>query len=130
MKELAVIVCGGRDYNDYSNLCKLLDEVAPTFIIHGGANGADSLAGQYASQNNIPCKVFKAEWDKHGKGAGPIRNAKMLNSLLSMNIDKAVVAFPGGKGTANMISLAEDFNVKVIKLEQFNESLTLKIGVL
>ena len=42
-----------------------------------------------------------ADWTKHGKAAGPIRNQKMLDECPDL-----VVAFPGGKGTADMVRRA------------------------
>jgi hypothetical protein len=46
---------------------------------HGGAEGADTLAGKMAIQMGLMCVVHTAEWDKYGKGAGPIRNQAMLD---------------------------------------------------
>eukprot|EP01037_Dinobryon_pediforme_P021008 gene21008-21762_t len=52
---MRVLVCGGRDYTDYLALVSVLDEHRPiTCIIHGGADGADKLAGLYASLCAIP----------------------------------------------------------------------------
>jgi hypothetical protein len=50
-------------------------------------------------------------WDKLGPKAGPLRNAAML--LLKPDL---VIACPGGKGTANMIKLARDKDIDVIRL--------------
>ncbi len=99
---MKVLVCGGRDYDDWPKLKKALDqfhEVTPiTEIIHGGAQGADRLSGVWARWNNIKETVFPANWKEHGKSAGPIRNKQMLDE----GKPDVVMAFKGGKGTENM----------------------------
>jgi hypothetical protein len=81
----------------------------PTLIIHGAAKGADTLAGRWAKEFNIPVLVFPADWKKYGRRAGPIRNAQML----SEGKPNLVVAFPGGRGTANMVGLSQKAGVPV-----------------
>jgi hypothetical protein len=95
-----VLVCGGRDYADHERLCSTLDrllanKLPEVVIIHGGATGADSLAGRYAAERGLACEVFEADWKTHGRAAGPNRNARML----SEGKPDAVVAFPGGTAT-------------------------------
>lgn len=111
---MKVLVCGGRDFTDYFKLCnemdKLpLDENQPITIIHGAARGADTLAGKYAEECGFDVRAFPALWDKHGKSAGPIRNALMLRE----GKPDLCIAFPGGKGTANMIKQAKEAGVEV-----------------
>lgn len=65
-------------------------------IIHGGASGADLMAGVVGKVLGIPVETFPAEWDKFGKSAGPIRNQHMAK-LADM-----CIALPGGKGTEDM----------------------------
>lgn len=76
-------------------------------FITGGARGADRNAEIWAEQRGYPVRVYPADWDKHGKKAGPIRNQEMLDK----EDPDLVVAFPGGSGTANMISKACRFGV-------------------
>ena len=110
-----VLVCGGRDFRD----TKLFDRVMCEFdnwapigeIIHGGANGADTMAGCWGDKHNIPVTVFKADWSRHGRAAGPRRNEKMLYE----GKPDFVIAFPGGRGTAHMVSIAEKAGVRVIR---------------
>jgi predicted Rossmann-fold nucleotide-binding protein len=109
-----VLVCGGRDYAAYARLCSTLDRLLvnrlpEVVIIHGGASGADSLAGRYAAERGLTCEVFEADWKTHGRAAGPIRNARML----AEGKPDTVVAFPGGRGTANMVALARAAGVTV-----------------
>ena len=118
-----VLVCGGRDYNNSDKLFEVLDmikeicdtnflEPSEMIIIHGGARGADRLAGQWAKSRDIHSEVYLADWDRYKKSAGPIRNELMLKSG-NPNI---VVAFPGGNGTNHMISIAERENIEVYRI--------------
>jgi hypothetical protein len=96
-------VCGGRNYADKATVFDALDAWAPDIIVHGGAAGADLLAGQYGKARKLPVIVEPADWNKHGKAAGPIRNAKMLKD----HRPTVVVHFPGGAGTADMVAKAK-----------------------
>jgi hypothetical protein len=111
--QLRVLVCGGRDYSDASRVDVVLRGIEPDVIIHGGASGADRLAGQWAWKNGKGCRVEFADWQLHGKAAGPIRNQKMLDE----HAPDLVVAFPGGRGTADMVRRAKAKGVPVIELE-------------
>lgn len=82
-------------------------------ILHGGASGADRLAGQWAERCGVNNIEFTAHWNQYGKRAGYVRNAQMLEE----GKPDLVVAFPGGKGTAMMVKLARDAGVEVIEVE-------------
>lgn len=86
-------------------------------IIAGGAEGVDAVAIDWAVVNWCPFVEFRADWDKHGKAAGPIRNQRML----AEGKPDLVVAFPGGKGTAHMKRLARDAKIKVMEIDYGNE---------
>lgn len=117
---MKVLVCGGRDYNEWgvfeqkmNQLFSTLSELGEiTEIAHGDARGADGLADDYAWLHRIPCKKFPADWKTHGKAAGPIRNAEMLKYFKP----DVVVAFPGGRGTGDMIQRAKAAGVRVIEV--------------
>lgn len=113
---MRVLVCGGRDYDNESLVFKTLDEIhtaTPIFIlIEGGATGADSLAADWAKRREVWNLRCFASWKLDGRAAGPLRNKKMLEKTKP----DLVVAFPGGRGTENMISLAEGAGVVVRKI--------------
>ena len=109
---MKVLVCGGRDYNDYETTRRILSRLRIETIIHGGARGADSLGERYATENNIDVLSFPARWEEYGRSAGAIRNAEMLRE----GTPDLVVAFPGGKGTANMIKQAKEAGVSVYEV--------------
>jgi hypothetical protein len=86
-------------------------------IISGGARGADTLARDYAKSAAIEFTEFPVtsyDWGKYGKAAGALRNIKMLRE----GEPDLVVAFPGGRGTAHMVSISKAANVKVIEIER------------
>lgn len=113
---MKVLVCGGRDYANESEVDYQLGELncngrKITKVIAGAARGADTLAVRWARDEGIPVQEFPANWNRHGKAAGYIRNAEML----AQGKPDVVLAFPGGKGTAMMIKLAEGAGVPVIR---------------
>lgn len=107
-----LIVCGNRDYSDSRAVFRALDRVRAKYgvakIKHGGARGADALAGRWAEECGVPVEVFDADWEQHGKRAGPIRNQAMADSGAD-----GCIAFPGGRGTADMIQRATEAGIKV-----------------
>ena len=107
-----VLVCGGRGYRDYRRVCEVLDGMKIDCLVHGGATGADLLAGEWAVGNGKPFIVVPANWEYYGKRAGPVRNAWMLRYIKVTR----VVAFPGGRGTANMVKLAREAGIPVTEI--------------
>lgn len=116
-RRYCVLVCGGRDYSHRSRVDDVLDfpslGVHPTLIIVGSEAGADGLACDWASRNDIPCTVYWADWEAHGKAAGPLRNQRMLDE----GKPDFVVAFPGGRGTADMVRRAKAAGVPVLEVQ-------------
>lgn len=108
--ELKAVVCGGRSYADREFLFARLDEIGPTSVAHGGADGADGLCGEWAEERGVPCRVYRANWVKHGLSAGPIRNQEMLDA----ERPDVVVAFPGGSGTADTVRRATRSGTRVV----------------
>lgn len=106
---MRVLVCGGRDYDNVARAEEVLDALDIDVIIEGGARGADNLGYQYAYRHDILVETFPARWDRHGKAAGPLRNQRMLDE----GKPDLVVAFPGGRGTADMVRRAKKAGVPV-----------------
>ena len=115
---MRVLVCGGRNYENYSLVERRLSSLLPKLkmIIHGAATGADSPAQRFAEENEIPVIQFPARWDLYGRAAGPIRNQEMLE----IGCPDLVMAFPGGRGTAGMVRLARMANVKVEEIRDIS----------
>lgn len=113
---MRILVTGGRDFEDQALLESVLDSLQSMHhieaVLHGDASGADRLAGQWAKSRNIAVEAYPADWKKFGRAAGPIRNQKMLDE----NPD-ILIAFPGGKGTADMVSRAKKAGLVVVVVE-------------
>lgn len=110
---MRVLVCGGRYFLDDVLLFRYLDDLHGRLhvdvLIHGAARGADSLAGQWANDRTVPVEVYPADWDRHRRRAGYLRNVQMLRE----GRPDLVVAFSGGIGTAMMVRLAGEAGVRV-----------------
>lgn len=131
---MKIVVTGGRDFKEwgfvFDTLNALHRERPITLLIEGGQRtlppssglsssrpdhdvkpigGADYFAMRWAIVNNVPFATEPADWTQHGTRAGPIRNARMLNQYRP----DLVVAFPGGKGTADCVRKARNMNITV-----------------
>lgn len=119
---MKILVCGGRTYGlkkdeaeiIFQSLDLLHDTYGITCLVVGCANGADTIAYEWAkAKGNIIIHKHEAEWKKYGKKAGVLRNIKMLEENEDIEL---VVAFPGGKGTADMVNRAKRKNKEVVVL--------------
>lgn len=108
---MKVLVCGGRDFHDYEKVVWELNRLTtqPDTIITGAAPGADRLAEVWATVNNVSVWRFKANWEIEGKAAGPIRNQTMIDVARP----DLVVAFPGGRGTGDMVRRSRKAGIPV-----------------
>ena len=84
-------------------------------LLHGGARGADAAIGRAAQQLGWSALVMPAQWQLHGRAAGPIRNRELLEQAIARAVAHTfpgsiasvlVVAFPGGAGTASLVQQA------------------------
>ena len=115
-----VVIAGCRNYNNYNeakdfidlclvNICRENDIV----IVSGCASGADALGERYGKENGFEIERYPADWDTHGKSAGPKRNKQMAE------VGDYVICFwdEKSKGTKSMIDYANKFN-KPIKIKK------------
>jgi len=113
---MRILITGGRDFIDRELLFDALDRLHAahgiSVLIHGDANGADRLSGEWATARGIRVEAHPADWKKHGRAAGPIRNQKMLEEKPEL-----VIAFPGGRGTADMVRKAKQAGLEVVMVE-------------
>lgn len=112
---MRVIVCGSRDWPDpfgasigiYERIAKL---PADAVIVHGGARGADAMAGSAATQLGMRVETHYARWDDQGKAAGVIRNRKMAE----LGADLCIAFWDGSsRGTKHMIKTAQEYGIPV-----------------
>lgn len=119
--QIRIIVCGGRSYTDFKRVCSVLDDVVtllherPLYVVHGAARGADSLAARWANMSGFDCITFPADWENDGRAAGPIRNQRMLEAGA-----RCVVAFPGGRGTADMMRRGRKAGVPILDVAELD----------
>lgn len=110
-----VVVTGGRKFDNWTGfmgfMASLKAERGIAAMAHGGAKGADDMAHLWAKLEQIPCTEFRADWSR-GPSAGPARNFRMLTEFRP----DVVVAFPGGKGTADCVSKARALDIEVIEV--------------
>ena len=77
---MKVLVTGSRNWTDFGAIKARLAELpADTVIIEGGASGADALARTAARKLRLYAITAYADWNLHGKAAGPKRNRIMLD---------------------------------------------------
>lgn len=114
---MKVIIAGSRDIHD----CELLKQAIKesgfdiTHLVSGGAPGVDTLAEEWAREQQIPITIYFAQWKKYGKRAGILRNeimAKNADALIALRLNNS-------KGTSHMISesIAKKLPVFVIEME-------------
>lgn len=128
---LRVLVCGGRDFHERQRVWDFLDQIAGergpiTVVMQGGASGADHHALTWAMAHKINVESFKADWRnlshpdavivergdlKYDALAGFRRNQRMLDE----GKPDLVIGFPGGTGTADMLTRAKRAKVEVIE---------------
>ncbi len=101
---MRTIIAGSRTATSYNDLLAAINVIPwkPTEIISGAARGADMLGERWARENSIPLRRMPANWEKHGKRAGYLRNSEMAEKA------DALLALWDGKsrGTAHMIDIA------------------------
>jgi len=118
-----LIVFGTRSFADESLLYAKLDrftvELGKLAVVTGDATGADALARKWALDRKHTLVIHYADWDKHGKAAGPIRNGEMVASVAGVPHKFAVGVWDGkSRGTADMIARVRAANIP-LKLVRF-----------
>lgn len=108
---MRLLVSGGREFDDVdfivNHLNRLHNSRSVSELIHGTARGVDTICGYWAEEMGIPVTPMPAAWrDESGNydpRAGHKRNQQMLDECRP----DALMAFPGGTGTADMVARAE-----------------------
>jgi hypothetical protein len=108
---MRTIIAGSRTCDNLAYLYHALRKCGwlPSVVISGGAKGADRLGEVWATHANRPLEVYPADWDKHGKKAGYLRNELMAEQA------EALIALWDGesRGTKHMIDVARLSGLKV-----------------
>jgi len=108
---MKTIIAGSRDITEYDLVVQAIAEsgFVITEVVCGMAKGVDMLGYRYAKDHRIPIKEFPADWNKHGRAAGPIRNKEM-----ALYAEALIALWDGeSRGTKNMIDLATKQGLRV-----------------
>lgn len=116
------MVTGSRDWTDsefiFQELEKAFIELGSdpeTILIHGSCpRGVDSFANFYWKRLGRPQKKFYPDWNKHGKSAGPKRNAEMVAENPDIVLAFPLGSSPGTRGTIKM-ALRAGLDVRVFE---------------
>lgn len=87
---------------------RVLEDADIDVVRTGGAAGVDATVHAHV-RDVWERHVIPANWEHHGKAAGPRRNQAMLDAGGVV----LVVAWPGGVGTADMVDRATRAKVRV-----------------
>jgi hypothetical protein len=128
---MRILITGSRKWNDIKTISDALKEVASTdrqaalrveeyvtngapistppdlshiTVVHGGADGADALAGELAKILGMNVEVHPAQWDIYGRGAGPLRNQAMVDKGADICLG---FVMPDSRGTADCLKRAK-----------------------
>lgn len=118
-----VAVTGSREYADKSAIKYGLEHiygiVGPFHLLVGDATGADALALEFHGEDHST--VFYADWDQHGRAAGPLRNREMLDAgarYLVAFVETCTCPRYGGThathGTQDCINAARERDIPVL----------------
>ena len=111
-----VAIIGSREYPHRDRVENYVNALPDgTVIVSGGAPGVDRWAQYAASQRGLRVWLERADWDRYGRAAGPMRNA-----LIVAGAERLVAFWDGSsRGTADTIrkARAAGIPVEVIGIE-------------
>lgn len=109
------IIAGSRTITDYAAVERAIEASAfpITQVVSGCAPGVDRLGEQWGYRHDLPIAHFPADWERHGKAAGPIRNAAM-----AAYADALILVWDGrSRGSADMLRQARAGGLRVFVQE-------------
>ena len=118
---LRLLVCGSRTWTDGVLLARVVEQEvadhgqdrAGVVLIEGDASGADRLAGALAKARGWQLEIYPADWQRHGRAAGPRRNARMLRQGHPERVIASTDDLAGSRGTADMVRRAHSAGLPV-----------------
>lgn len=113
---MRILVTGSRDWVDesviYDALLEAVENVSEDVVLVSGAcpTGADRIAEMFAESQGWTVERHFADWETHGRKAGPIRNSQMVRKGADI-----VIAFPLGesRGTRGCVKMAEKARLEI-----------------
>lgn len=132
---MRILITGSREWNDWTAMYNALRlhtadvaNVTDVTVVHGGARGADVMAGTTASDMGMRVEVHEADWDSCGPDcrqshkrqrangdwycprSGYVRNAEMVKR----GADVCLAFFKGqSKGTQMCAKLADEAGIPI-----------------
>lgn len=104
-----VLFCGPRTWSNYALVRETMRQMHVLLgsftVLEGGARGADSFARIAAKVLALDWEEVHADWAKHFKRAGKIRNTQMLDLA-----PEYVVAFWDGLSTGTLDTITKAVN--------------------
>ena len=84
--------------------------------------GVDRTVANAAWDHGLRAVVpYAALWSEHGRAAGPMRNKELLAGKAQEGPVDALVAWPGGRGTADCKRRAASLGIPVIEIEDLTK---------
>lgn len=113
---MILIIAGSRGFPRDQVLAAL--EACPfpvTEVVSGAARGPDTYGAEWAHKHRVPVRYVHAAWQEHGRAAGPIRNAQMVDYAAAVE-ESALVAFWDGqsRGTADVMERARRAGLPIL----------------
>jgi len=126
---MRILITGSRDWTARDDIFRAIfyagyaaqatpDQVT---VVHGGARGADAIAGEVAAGLGCHIEIYQADWAKYGKAAGPIRNAEMVklgaDVCLAFPLGPQIRADGSKSGTRDCMDKARAAGIPVVTPE-------------
>lgn len=113
-----VLICGSRLWQNPAPIAALIAELDKSdVVIHGAARGADRIAGSLAQRAGLTVIAYPADWDRYGRGAGPVRNQRMLTEGKPTEVHAFKTEFDPSLrrgGTEHMVRIAMAAGIAVV----------------
>lgn len=108
---MRLIIAGTRDMPCTIGTVRRMGEVVHEFadgspvtaVLCGECRGVDQVGKAWARLAGIPVESFPADWERHGRAAGPKRNEEMAKSADAL----IVIRYPRSRGSRSMLELAK-----------------------
>lgn len=131
MKPIRIIVTGSRTWSDRDTVWQALDHIAaaaratgyPVIVAHGCAPGADQLAAEWVTARKrigwpVLAERFPADWSRHGRRAGRVRNAEMVKPGADVCL---AFILDGSRGATHCADLAEANDIRTQRVERYSD---------
>lgn len=129
---MKLIIAGSRDLTvteTFLNEIVTQFQLEMTEVVSGGARGIDRCGERFVGAFNnhfkgvkeINLKVFEADWETHGKAAGPIRNKEMAEYA-----DALLLIHTNTKGSLSMKQEMQRLNKPIYEIILNVQNITKK----